>query len=212
MPDGTNFQMATFAYRNNEEYLVHVIAILRIVEQKGMELDVKKAFQALVEVRREMKPLFEFPENKTEAEKEIWKQSLSKYKEIFKAKKSVAVAEAQKAYEVFCCFIVGNLQTQWDRIVHKMHTKDPWIGANGSSNKGPCICSWLSFMDCIELHKLTIFPVNAAEKQRYYMMQTVKKPQQAMVRQYMSCMGILNDYLTFLPMVFNSSMVVEGTK
>jgi hypothetical protein len=44
------------------------------------------------------------------------------------------------------------------------------------------------------------------------MTQMVKKPQQAMVRQYMACMGILNNYLTHLPMVFNSPMAVEGTK
>jgi hypothetical protein len=130
-----------------------------------METDIRKVFQALAEVRREMKPLFKFPEDKTEAEKQIWKQALSKYKEILKAKKSVAVAEAQKAYEVFCCFVVGNPQIQLDKIVHEMHTKDPWIGVNGSSNKGPHVHSWLSFMlDCIELHKLTIFPVDAAEK------------------------------------------------
>jgi hypothetical protein len=34
MPDGTNFQMAAFGYRNNEEYLVHVIAVLHVMEQK----------------------------------------------------------------------------------------------------------------------------------------------------------------------------------
>ncbi len=101
---------------------------------------------------------------------------VSKYKEILKIKKSFAVTEAQKGYEVFRCFVVGNLQTQWDKIVHKMHTKDPWISVNRSSNKGICICSWPSFMDRIKLHKLTIFPVDATEKQRYYMMQTVKKP------------------------------------
>jgi hypothetical protein len=93
-----------------------------------------------------------------------------------------------------------------------MHTKDPRIGVNGSSNKGPHICSRLCFMDCIKLHKLTIFPVDAAEKQHFFMTQMVKKPQQVMVHQYMARMGILNNYLTFLPMVFNSSMAVEGTK
>jgi hypothetical protein len=67
-------------------------------------------------------------------------------------------------------------------------------------------------MDFIELHKLTIFSVVAADKQHYYMMQTVKKPQQAMVRKDMACLGILNDYLIFLPTVFNSSMAIEGTK
>jgi hypothetical protein len=83
---------------------------------------------------------------------------------------------------------------------------------NGSSNKGLCVHFWLSFVDCIKLHKLTIFPVDAAEKQHFYMMQMVKKPQRVMARQYMARMGISNDYLTFLPTVFNSSMAVEGTK
>jgi hypothetical protein len=96
MPDGANFQMVAFVYGNNEKYLVHIIAILRVIEQRGTEQDVRKAFQALVEVRREMKPLFEFPEDETEAEKKDQKQKLLEYKEILKAKKSVAVAEAQK--------------------------------------------------------------------------------------------------------------------
>ncbi len=70
---------------------------------------------------------------------------------------------------MFRCFVVGDSRTQWDRIVHKMHTKDLWIGVNRSSNKGPHIYSWLSFQDCIKLHKLIVFPVDAAEKQRFYM-------------------------------------------
>jgi hypothetical protein len=93
-----------------------------------------------------------------------------------------------------------------------MHTKNLWVGVDGVSHKGTCFRSWSAFLDCIELHKLTICPMDAAEKQRYYMMQMVKKPQQVTVCQYMARMGILNDYLAHLPMVFNSSMVVEGMK
>jgi hypothetical protein len=44
------------------------------------------------------------------------------------------------------------------------------------------------------------------------MQQTVKKPQRVTIRQYMACMGILNDYLAFLPTVYNSSMAIDGTK
>jgi hypothetical protein len=39
MPDGTNFQMADVTYENNEEYLVHIIAVLCIIDQKGMASD-----------------------------------------------------------------------------------------------------------------------------------------------------------------------------
>jgi hypothetical protein len=67
-------------------------------------------------------------------------------------------------------------------------------------------------MDCIELQKLTIFPADATEKQRYYMQQTIKKPQQVTVHQFVSCMRVSNDYLAYPPMVFDSSMAIEGTK
>jgi hypothetical protein len=92
-----------------------------------------------------------------------------------------------------------------------MHSKDPWISLNGKLNQGLRVHSWLSFQDCIELHKLTIFPADAAEKQHFYMQQTIKKSQ-VTIRQYMAHMGILNDYLAFLPTVYSSSMAVEGTK
>jgi hypothetical protein len=48
-----------------------------------------------------MKPLFEFPDDKTEAKKEEKKQKLLEYKEILKDEKSIMVAEAQKAYTLF---------------------------------------------------------------------------------------------------------------
>jgi hypothetical protein len=67
-------------------------------------------------------------------------------------------------------------------------------------------------MDCIKLHKLTVFPADAAEKQHYYIQQTIKKPQRVTVCQFVSRMGVLNNYLAYLPMVFDSSMAVAGTK
>ncbi len=56
-----------------------------------------------------MKPYFQFPEDETEATKELQKQTLSEYTEILKAKKVFAVAETQKAFEMLRLFIVGNL-------------------------------------------------------------------------------------------------------
>ncbi len=59
--DGTKFQMPTYSSGNNKEYLVHVIAILRLIEQKGTAAEVKKAFEALVKVGKEMSPFFKLP-------------------------------------------------------------------------------------------------------------------------------------------------------
>jgi hypothetical protein len=140
------------------------------------------------------------------------KKKLNDLKEALKAKKDIAVTEAQKAYKLFHCFVVGKAQMQWDRIMNEMHTKNPWVGVNGKSNKGLCVHSLISFMDCIELHKLTIFPADAAETQHYYMQQRIKKPQQVTVCQFVSRMGVLNDYLAYLPTVYDSLMAVAGTK
>jgi hypothetical protein len=212
LPNGTKFQMPTYSSGNNKEYLVHIIAILQLVEQKGTAAKVKEAFAVLVAVRKEMSPFFNFPEDKTVATKEARKKKLSELNKSLKAKKSFAVKQAQKAYELFRCFVVGEAQTQWDSIVNKMRTKNPWIGVNGKSNKGIRVKSWISFMDCIELNKLTVFPADAAEKQHYCIQQTIKKPQQVTVRRFVSRMIVLNDYLAYLPTVFNSLMAVAGTK
>jgi hypothetical protein len=44
------------------------------------------------------------------------------------------------------------------------------------------------------------------------MQQHVRKPQRVTVRAFVSCMGLLNDYLAYLPTVKDSSMAVEDTK
>jgi hypothetical protein len=106
----------------------------------------------------------------------VRKKKLIGLNESLKAKKSFTVEQAQKAYKLFRCFVIGKARMQWDRIVNKIHTKNPWIGVNGKSNREICMKSWISFMDCIELHKLTVFPADVAEKQHYYMQQMIKKP------------------------------------
>jgi hypothetical protein len=99
--------MPTYGTGNNENYLVHVITVLRLVEQTGTAAKVKEAFAALVAVKKEMSPFFEFPDDETVAQKEARKKKINKLKEALKAKKDIAIPEAQKAYELFCCFVVG---------------------------------------------------------------------------------------------------------
>jgi hypothetical protein len=61
----------------------------------------------------------------------------------------------------------------------------------------------MSFLDCLELHKLTVFSADE---------QAVRKPQKATVRQHISRMGVLNDYIKHLPTLKDSSKAVPITK
>jgi hypothetical protein len=91
LPDRTKFQIPSYGSGNNKEYLDHVIAILRLVEQKGTAAEVKEAFAALVKIRKEMSPFFNFPEAETPAKKEARKKKLANLNESLKAKKSFVV-------------------------------------------------------------------------------------------------------------------------
>jgi hypothetical protein len=126
-------------------------------------------------VRKQLELLLKVPECETKAEKDEQGKALSAIKEDLKAALELTIAETLKAYELFHCFLIGNMQMQWDRIVHEMHSKDAWTGVNGQSHKGLCVQSWLSFQDCTELHKLTIFLTDTTEKQRFYMQQTISE-------------------------------------
>jgi hypothetical protein len=72
--------------------------------------------------------------------------------------------------------------------------------------------TWMSFLDCLELHKLTVFSADAAERQRFYIQQAVRKPQRASVQQHTLQMGVLNDYVKHLPTLKDSSKAVPTMK
>ncbi len=70
----------------------------------------------------------------------------------------------------------------------------------------------MSFLDCLELHKLTLFSAEAAKRQWFYIQQAVRKPQSATVWQHILHMGVLNDYVKHLPTLKDSSKAVLTTK
>jgi hypothetical protein len=73
--------------------------------------------------------------------------------------------EAQKAhknaivgsYKQLRNLLSGNAQSQWDCICHEMHKRDSWAAVNGQVTKGRRPRTWTTFLDCLELHKLTVF-------------------------------------------------------
>jgi hypothetical protein len=69
--------MSAYGQGNKEKYyLIHIIAIKHLPEQKGTDKDVRKAFQVAVEMRKELEPLLQAQDNKTEFEKEEHKNKV----------------------------------------------------------------------------------------------------------------------------------------
>ncbi len=86
-----------------------------------------------------------------------------------------------KTYEQLRNLLSDDAQSQWDCVFRKMHKRDSWAAVNGQVTKGRCLRTWMSFLDCLELHKLMVFSVDAAKRQRFYIQQVVPKPQRATV-------------------------------
>jgi hypothetical protein len=116
-----------------------------------------------------------------------------------------AIAES---YKQLRNLLSGDTQSQWDHVCRKMHKNDSWAAVNGKITKSRRPQTWMSFLDYLELHKLTVLSADAAEKQQFYIQQAVRKPHRATVRQ----MGVLNDYVRHLPMLKDSSKAVPMTK
>ncbi len=103
-----------------------------------------------------------------------------------------------KSYEQLRNLLSGNAQSQWDRVCREMHERDLWAAVNGQVTKGRHPQTWMSFLDYLELHKLTVFSADATKRQWFYIQQAVCKPQRATVQQHILHMGVLNDNVKHL--------------
>ena len=147
--------------------------MIRLIQQKDLENSVEKVFVVASEIEEKIGPLYKnLNMSKSHEEKESLKRKIKTTEKDQEKAKKMALTEIVKAYELFCVYFVGKACTQWDKVVQVMHTKDPWVAVNGTTHKGPRAKTWASFLDCIELHKLTIFSCDTAELHWYYM-QTV---------------------------------------
>jgi hypothetical protein len=68
------------------------------------------------------------------------------------------------------------------------------------------------FDDCIMFHLLTAFPINAAEQEKYYISNVLKKPQHIKVCQFIRRVEQLNAYIAQMPCFFYSPNKNASTK
>jgi hypothetical protein len=125
LPDGTNYQMVPFRTGSNEDYVNHIIALIRLVEQKDLENSVEKVFVAASKIEEKVGPLYKkLNMSKDLQEKEGLKKKIETTEKDLKKAEKKALAEIVKAYELFRTYFIGKACTQWDKVVQEMHQKD----------------------------------------------------------------------------------------
>jgi hypothetical protein len=216
LPNDSHISIPIFSPGNNEEYLAHIVAVLCIIDQKGLHKRCRVYAKAVVKWSEALKNLGEavslqdsvLTSIDVTARKVEMEQTTQMLQEAQKAHDK-AIAEL---YESLRNLLSGDAQSQWDHACRKMHKSDSWAAVDGKITEGRRPRTWMSFLDCLKLHKLTVFSADAADKQRFYIQQAVRKPQRATVQQHVLQMGVLNDYVRYLPTLKDSSKAVPTTK
>jgi hypothetical protein len=153
-----------------EEYLQHLNAFLRMLARTKYEDDLQKLTKAVGVATALVRKLSKAPS------REKGPEIAERLKLVEAAKTDLLRAEVSKSakvglvYELFRKGLKEDPELQWDCIVDDMHPKDPWEDLKGVKHNGLRRKLSLSLWECIDFHKLTIYSIDAAERQRFYML------------------------------------------
>jgi hypothetical protein len=100
----------------------------------------------------------------------------------------------------------------WNKIVSKQTESNPYVNLQGDTLEGPRDMSRNSFYECVMFHLLTAFPINAAEQEKYYISNVLKKPQCVNVPQFVWQVEQLNAYVVQMPCFYYSPHANASTK
>ena len=99
LADGTNYQMVPFRSGTNKDYVSHLIAITRLVEQLDLEKSIEAAFAALKEVEDKIGPLNKkINMCKNQQEKEALKKLLEQAEKLMEQNRKTTLKEIVKVY------------------------------------------------------------------------------------------------------------------
>jgi hypothetical protein len=187
-----------------------------VIEQKGLPKKCRVLAKAVVRRSEVLKNLQEAAESQgnvsTSVDVTARKVKIEQTQQMLQEAQKTHDKAIAKSYEQLRNLLSRDAQSQWDCVCREMHEHDLWAAVNGQVTKGRRPQTWMSFLDCLELHKLTVFSADAAKRQRFYIQQAVRKPQRATVQQHILRMGVLNDYVKHLPTLKDSSKAVPTMK
>jgi len=163
----------------------------------------KAVIVAAALVRKLMRTLSEETEAQTTKRLSLWEAAKAELKKT----QAHEADEVGPVYDLFCKTLKGDPELQWDRIGDDMHAKDPWEDLRGAKHNGLRMKSVASLWDCIDFHKLTVYSVDAAERQRFYMLCNLKKPAKSIIRAHVTRIAVASTELGNVP--FNETTIAS---
>ncbi len=137
----------------------------------------------------------------------------AQYEKALFAKEAAKIqrdAAATKMFQFYAYLLSLDAKYAWNKIVREQTEADPYKDLQGVIRKGPRGLTHESFDDCVIFYLLTVFPNNAAEQEKYYLSNVLKKPQRVGILQFVQRVEQLNAYVAQLPCWYHSPSFVTG--
>ena len=106
-------------------------------------------------------------------------------KKVEEANLAVATAGA-KPFELYANLLSDKARQPWEKILKAQGTQAPWEDVFGATNTEAPIKNWSSFQECVKFHLQSMLRFDAGEALKYYITNTLKKPNRVSIRQFLS--------------------------
>jgi hypothetical protein len=137
---------------------------------------------------------------------------LEKAKQAKKDAQGAMTAIASEMFAFYLTLLSPESKYAWNKIVSKQTESNLFVNLQGVSPEGPRGMSCKLFDNCVIFHLLTVFPINAAEQEKDFVTNVLKKPQHFSLRQFICCVEQHNAYNAQMLCFYYSPNVNASTK
>eukprot|EP00804_Cyclotella_cryptica_P012933 CCRYP_002283-RA/>CCRYP_002283-RA protein AED:0.43 eAED:0.43 QI:0/-1/0/1/-1/1/1/0/242 len=117
-----------------------------------------------------------------------------------------------KPFELYGNLLSDEARQPWEKIIKAQVTRAPWEDIKGVPHMETPTKTWDSFHECVMFHLLQVFRHDAGEALKYYITNTLKKPNRVSIRQFFVRVEQLNSYLETFPCLYYSPKANQATK
>ncbi len=144
----------------------------------------KETLAKVPDPKSEAKEAEEAPKVTKDTMRAGFQVDLEKTKQAQKITKGAMTAAASEMFAFYLNLLSPESKYAWNKIISKQTESDPFVNLQGISLEDPRKMSPKLYNNCVMFHLLTAFPINAAEQEKYYVTNVLKKPQCVNVRQF----------------------------
>jgi len=134
LPENSHLSMPIYSCGNNKEYLTHIVAVLHVIKQWGLDSKCRKLEKAVLRQSKMLNNLLESAGSQdpvsTTVDVTACKVDIEQTQQLLQDFQEAHDKAIAKVYEQL------QAQVQWGSVCREMHERDSWAEVNGQVTKG----------------------------------------------------------------------------